>query len=442
MLKIDADGFCPECAVAVRRSLSDEIAGLRRKIADMEDLLTPQMRDAQKLREYCDSLIEQRASLDDSILKSRKQWQDLKTRVAEQEAQIVANDEILELEEFAVYRPRFAFSNSEEYKRALDDTRAKEKAMIKNGTAATGSTDWRVNGDLKQGRKMVNDMKKLCIRAFNNECDAAVAGVKFNNYDRQEMRIEKSYDQIAKLGTIMSVSISPAYKALKIKELQIALEYAEMKQQEKEELRELRARQREEAKLAKEIEEARKAAYKEQTHYQIALSKIEKQLANATEAERADLEARREEIASHLDTIETNLKDIDYREANQRAGYVYVISNIGSFGEGVYKIGMTRRLEPMERIYELSDASVPFNFDLHAMIFSDDAPRLEAALHRAFDDRKVNAVNHRREFFRVPLAEIKDVIRQNHDKTVEFVDVPDAEQYRETLKLQAAANHH
>lgn len=120
-----------------------------------------------------------------------------------------------------------------------------------------------------------------------------------------------------------------------------------------------------------------------------------------------------------------------------RAGYVYVISNIGAFGENIYKIGMTRRLDPQDRIDELGDASVPFNFDVHAMIFSDDAPALEAALHRAFEDRKLNMVNQRREFFNVTLDEIKEVIRQNFDKTVEFVDVPNAEQYRVSQKLRA-----
>ena len=130
------------------------------------------------------------------------------------------------------------------------------------------------------------------------------------------------------------------------------------------------------------------------------------------------------------------IKDLDYREANQRAGYVYVISNIGAFGENIYKIGMTRRLNPQDRVDELGDASVPFNFDVHAMIFSDDAPALENALHKAFENRKVNMVNHRREFFNVTLDEIKDVIRQNYDKTVEFVDIPDAEQYRESRKMR------
>lgn len=139
---------------------------------------------------------------------------------------------------------------------------------------------------------------------------------------------------------------------------------------------------------------------------------------------------KKNEIESHLKEIESSLQAIDYREANIKAGYVYVISNIGAFGENVYKIGMTRRLNPMERIDELGDASVPFNFDVHAMIFSDDAPKLEAALHKAFENRKLNMINTRREFFRVSLNEIKQVISENYDKTVEYIEKADAEQYR------------
>ena len=140
-------------------------------------------------------------------------------------------------------------------------------------------------------------------------------------------------------------------------------------------------------------------------------------------------------MEAQLGKIDKAMKDLDYREANQRAGYVYVISNIGAFGEDVYKIGMTRRLNPQERVDELGDASVPFNFDVHAMIFSDDAPALENALHKAFENKKVNMVNQRREFFHVTLDEIKKVINDNFDKTVEFKDVPDAEQYRITQTM-------
>lgn len=234
----------------------------------------------------------------------------------------------------------------------------------------------------------------------------------------------------------MDISITPSYLDLKIKELRLAFEYQQKKHEEKEAQRAARAELREAAKLQKEIEAQRKKIEKEQTHYQTAYEKLMKQLHDSPS--NTDLLAKKEELEQQLQEIDKAIKDIDYREANQRAGYVYIISNIGAFGENIYKIGMTRRLDPQDRIDELGDASVPFNFDVHAMIFSDDAPALEAALHKAFEDRKLNMVNTRREFFNVTLDEIKDVVKKNFDKTVEFIDIPDAEQYRISQKMKKA----
>ena len=308
--------------------------------------------------------------------------------------------------------------------------------MIKDGSAVSGSADWQVNGSAVRGRKMIKDMQKLLLRAFNSECDEIINKVKYNNYDSSVKKMERSFNTIAKLGVTMAISITSDYYDLKIQELQLALEYQTQKQHEKEEKAELRAQQREEARLQKELKEQRKNIDKERKHYEQALSNINHQISTASDDNIEDLNQKKEEIIQSLSEIDTKIKDIDYREANQKAGYVYVISNIGSFGEGIYKIGMTRRLNPQDRVDELGDASVPFKFDVHAMIFSEDAPALEAALHRAFEDRKLNLVNQRREFFRVSLDEIKDVVKNNFDKTVEFVDVPDADQYRISLKLR------
>lgn len=354
---------------------------------------------------------------------------------AQKECLIETNEQVL-LQEFGLYDPVYDFANSDQYKDRLSDVRTKQKALIKSGDAATGSVNWTVNGSKAQGKKMVTDMQKLLVRAFNSECDEAVSKVKFNTIDAAMKRIQTSRDAISKLGSIMDVSITNAYYRAKVEELQLAYEYQIKKQEEKEEQKRIREELREQAKLQKEIEEARKEIEKEKKHYSNALSKLEQQIAKADEPERVALDQKRAEIMDQLGKLDTAMKDVDYRAANHKAGYVYIISNIGAFGEGVYKIGMTRRLDPMERIDELGDASVPFNFDVHAMIFADDAPGLEAALHRAFEDRKVNMINTRREFFRVPLEEIEAVVKANFDKTVEFVRVPEAEQYRQTLAMQ------
>lgn len=217
----------------------------------------------------------------------------------------------------------------------------------------------------------------------------------------------------------------------------MAYEYRQRKKQEQEEQRELREQQREEARVAKEIEARRIEFEKEQAHYENALKKLNEQLeVEESEVRKEFLLEKKQELDERLLDVDKALQDLDYREANHRAGYVYIISNIGAFGENIYKIGMTRRLEPEERIAELSGASVPFRFDIHAMIFSNDAPKLEAALHNAFADRKMNLVNGRKEFFMVTLEEIKKVVQENHDKTVEFLNVAEAQQYRESEMMR------
>ncbi|EPS49122.1 phage protein [Clostridium botulinum CFSAN002367] len=193
---------------------------------------------------------------------------------------------------------------------------------------------------------------------------------------------------------------------------------------------------REEAKVLKEIEIAKKKIEKEETHFTNALADVKNKLKNANDTEKENLLKKLEELENKIKEIEENKKDILNREQNTRAGYVYIISNIGSFGENVYKIGMTRRLNPIERISELSSASVPFSFDVHAMIFSEDAPTLENSLHKIFEKYSVNKINLRKEFFRLPLDKIEHEVKKNHNAVVKFTKLAKAEEYRQTLKLE------
>ena len=342
------------------------------------------------------------------------------------------------IEDFGLYTPTYDFANSSLYADALKSVRQKQKEEIKKFNEGLKATTWTVNGKKSEGQKLVTRIGKLIMIAYNGECDELIRKIKVTNANRNIEAIRKSADNINSLGSVLGIAIPARYVALKINEARLAVEFAEAKEAEKEAIREARERQREEAKLAKEIEEARRKLEKERSQYQTAYTDVLSRLVDCRdETERTALQEKADELKAHLADVDKAVEDVDYRAANQRAGYVYIISNVGSFGEGVYKIGMTRRLEPMERIAELSDASVPFAFDVHALIFSDDAPALEAALHRAFEERKVNLVNQRREFFRVSLDEIKAEVRRNHDKTVEFTDEADAEQYRVSEKLRA-----
>lgn len=423
-----------------------QIAALQEENGRLKELMTPEMQDAialqkriQELESVLSSKSQEIDGLDATIQLKKQSVDSLDSTIVSKHNEIVTLDDELLVQECGLYEPIYSFANALGYKEKLTAIRAKQKELVKSKKAVTGNPNWTVNGSKAQGKKMITDIQKLLLRAFNGECDELVGKVKYSNLAASINKINKSAETISKLGVTMGISLTTPYLNLKIQELQLAYEYQVKKQMEKEEIREARARAREEAKLQREIAEQRKKAEKEENHYERALSDLKKQLLNSPED--PDLLEKKKQLEETLAKIEKSLADLDYREANQRAGYVYIISNIGAFGENVYKIGMTRRLDPQDRVDELGDASVPFKFDVHAMIFSDDAPALETALHRAFEDKKVNMVNTRREFFNVTLDEIKQVVKNNFDKTVEFVDVADAEQYRISQKMRAQLQH-
>ena len=416
---------------------SHDIDRLTTELEALKDQLDPEQQQIYDLNQQIQQLTSTRDSMSQTVQSLQNTILSLQNESSRLNELIVQQNETILLQSFGLYEPCFAFATSEEYRCRLNDIRSQQKQMIKSGTAVSGNLNWSINGSVSYGRKMVQDMQKLLLRAFNSECDDIVEHVKYNNYDQSVKRVKASYESISKLGSHMSIVVSYPYFQLKLAEISLALEYQIKKQEEKEELKKAREELREQARAQKELEEARSNITKEQKHYQKAYLNIVQQLKENPGDEQAQyLSEKKTEMEAKLRELDAALKDVDYRAANQKAGYVYIISNIGAFGENVYKIGMTRRLDPTDRVDELGDASVPFNFDIHAMIFSDDAPALEAALHNAFKDRKLNMVNTRREFFAVTLDEIEAVVRSNYDKAVEFVKVPEAEQYRQSLKLR------
>jgi hypothetical protein len=393
-------------------------------------------RDAVTVKNKIAEFQETRNNLENSCNEARSIIELLQAEIKQKQNEILVLDETITLESFALYKPKFKFLTSEEYKQKLNTIRDKQKELIKDNIAVTANEGWTVNGSASEGKKMVNDMKKLLLRSFNNECDYCVDNVKFNNIEANEKRIEKSYEQCNKLGRIMNAQIVSSYKKLKYDELYLAYEYQKKKEEEKEEAKRAREELREQQKLEREIKEAREKIAKEKKHFTAAIKEFEEKLKNAADQkERELIEKNLNEAMGQLAELDKEEKVVDYREQNAKAGYVYVISNIGAFGEGVYKIGMTRRLEPMDRVDELGDASVPFSFDVHAMIFSDNAPTLEAKLHEHFYDSRINKINDRKEFFRADINEIEKVIRENYNKIVDVVKEASAEQYRESLRL-------
>lgn len=366
--------------------------------------------------------------LNDKFINAKSIFKEL-----EKDIKIYKND--IEFIELGIYEPIFDLETSEEYKEKITDVVNKQKQLIKEGNACVCNTEWVVGNSRKQGEIMTRRYINLTLRAFNGECDSLISKVRWNNVKRFEERIKKAFNAINKLGKSNNTFLTDKYLKLKLDELHLVYELAHKKYQEKEEAREIRAQQREEERAQREFEKARKDAEIEEKRYQKALEKAKKDL-GLVSGEKLD------ELNSQIAQLEQNLKEAN--EAKERAisraqetksGHVYIISNLGSFGENVYKIGMTRRLEPMDRVKELGDASVPFTFDLHAMIFSENAPELENLLHKEFDDRRINKVNYRKEYFNVTLDEIEQVIKDKYEKEVDFIKVSEAQQFRETQSI-------
>jgi hypothetical protein len=345
----------------------------------------------------------------------------------------------LDLIEFGIYEPVYDFEKSEDYRAEQNRIIEEQKSMIQLETAAICSTNWTIDGSLAKGKASTKKFVKLILRAFNGECNAQIGKVKWNNVNQMKERIHKSYETLNKLGEGSAVRISYEYLELKIKEITLEYEYQVKRQEEKEEMRAIQEELREEEKARREFEQIQRQAEKEEETYQKALLKARKEVEKAT----GELQ---EELNSKILILEQEL--LLAQEKKERAmsmaqqtkrGHVYIISNIGSFGENVYKIGMTRRLEPIDRIRELGDASVPFLFDVHAMIYSDEARTLENELHKAFANKKVNMLNYRKEFFNVSLEEIEKKIDELGFEA-EFTILPEAMQYRETLALLEKMN--
>ncbi|WP_299766492.1 DUF4041 domain-containing protein [uncultured Dokdonia sp.] len=366
--------------------------------------------------------------LNDKFINAKSIFKEL-----EKDIKIYKND--LEFIELGIYEPIFDLETSEEYKEKITDVVNKQKQLIKGGNACVCNTEWVVGNSRKQGEIMTRRYINLTLRAFNGECDSLISKVRWNNVKRFEERIKKAFNAINKLGKSNNTFLTDKYLKLKLDELHLVYELAHKKYQEKEEAREIRTQQREEERAQREFEKARKDAEMEEKRYQKALEKAKKDLGLVSGEKLSELN-------SQISQLEQNLKEA--HEAKERAisraqetksGHVYIISNLGSFGENVYKIGMTRRLEPMDRVKELGDASVPFTFDLHAMIFSENAPELENLLHKEFDDRRINKVNYRKEYFNVTLDEIEQVIKNKYEKEIDFIKVSEAQQFRETQSI-------
>jgi hypothetical protein len=351
------------------------------------------------------------------------------------------NTEVRQLEEnledisYGLYKPHYTFDTPEDFKRELNRIHDRQKDLIRSGKAASFSVAWMVGGSEREGAKMQKQYTKLLLRAFNGECDAAVSKVTWNNVAKMEDRITKAFEAINDLGGVMKVSISTQYRDLMLSELRLEHESEEKKRAIIEEQRRIREQMREEERAQREAEKAQAEAEAEESRFEKALEKARVEQAKSHGEEHQRLTNKILELERQVTEAHSKSQRAKSLAELTRAGYVYIISNIGSFGESVYKIGMTRRLDPMDRVKELGDASVPFPFDVHAMVYSEDAPHLENALHQRFADQSVNLINMRKEFFKVSLDEVERFAIERGLK-MSFAKIAEAREYRESIQIR------
>lgn len=321
---------------------------------------------------------------------------------------------------------------SDEVKNQLALLKTREDEVVKSGEALIVSNE-------TASRKIIESQKKQILRCFNAESASIIGGITVNNIDTVRTKLQRSYDALNKIFSVDGVKISEDFLSMKFEEMSLVYAYMVKVEEEKEQKKAIREQMVEEEKVRREIEREKQKIEKEENQFTNEVKKLMGYMQKAKDDVEKQLYIDKiQELEEKLKALASDKENVLQREQNTRAGFVYIISNIGSFGESVYKIGMTRRLDPMDRISELSSASVPFPFDVHALIFSEDAPALETLLHHHFQQNQVNKVNSRKEFFRVDLEKIKQLVLENHNSTVKFVDIPEALEYRETLKIEEA----
>lgn len=326
---------------------------------------------------------------------------------------------------------------SEEYKDKLALLRLEYKEFIKSETAVVVTDHTTYIGEKK---KRLNDNIRQILRCFNSESAYIVSTVTATNIEKMRAALSKAFETINNIFATDGLALSRQVLELRLKELNLIYSYQKKKEEEQEEQKAIRAQMLEEEKVRREIEREKAKVAKEESQFKNEVDKLMKYLSTANDDIQKQLYVDKiKELEEKIKLLEKDKENIMQREQNTRAGFVYIISNIGSFGENVYKIGMTRRLEPMDRVRELGDASVPFEFDVHAMIFSDDAPALETILHNTFRENQVNLVNPRKEFYNVSLEDIEKVVKENYNATVTFTHVAEAAQYRESVRLRQAS---
>ncbi|MGW1741232.1 DUF4041 domain-containing protein [Nocardia sp. NPDC001965] len=363
----------------------------------------------------------------------------LEAEVAEQQAvrdellaQVVDLREEHILQEIGIYEFRHPLSDSVAYRDALKRLQGEIKAQARRDAGAIEALKaWVVEGSVADGRKMVREYSKLMLRAYNAETENIVRGLKPYKLPKELDRLDRLAETLNRFGATMQLRVSPEYHALRRRELELTADHLEMLARQKDYERDERERRR-------EAERARQEYAREQARLERQQEKEHATLTGLEADGKGDTESA-DQLRASLAEREQALSIIRNRANDTRGGYLYVLSNVGAFGDGVVQIGVTRRFDPESRIQDLSNSSVPFRYDRHVMFFDPDAAGIEAELHRRFEHRRVNKVNRRREFFRATAAEVNEQLRELTDTYYEFTEHPEAVQYHQSRNTDSAA---
>lgn len=365
----------------------------------------------------------------------QKNLSDLEDQLAELKSELSLYTDMKSYVDYGFYPlPAYGEATSKEYNQKLKAIREKQKIMLREATAYTYPDYIEITGDTTYDKRLLKNQGYLLILAFNSESDYLINKINSSNYESVLTRIEKLAEKLEKRLISLEIGLSLDYVELKMQECTVYYQYKYQKMSEAEEQRDINAQMREEEAADREIQQALKEAKRDEQMVREAMNKVRKELSYASAEQKQQYELQLQELNERLVEAESR-KERSLSMAQQtRRGHVYIISNVGSFGEDIYKIGMTRRLEPLDRVKELSSASVPFVFDVHAMIYSEDAPALEKELHSYFDLASVNKVNSRKEFFEVTLQEIRDYV-EDAGLEAHWTMAADAAEYRQSLSI-------
>ena len=405
----------------VRKELENQLKTVEGELSEIKLRFAPVV----ELDEEVARITNDRKNIENDIVNVRKLYREKKTIYDQLANQVAIFDEQISFAEFGVYEPHFDFGDSERYKSEIKVVRSLQKELVKAKEAVIVGTQFVVEGSVSKGKTMSNRAVRLALRAFNAETDAAIANARWNNAEAMLKRIDNARTQIDKANASLDIEISERYLEAKLEELRLTHEYREQIKIEREKRSEEARLKREELRLEREADQARR----EEEKYEALLAKARADAGVMTAEEHA---AKIAELERQLSEAHEKTERAQAMAERTKSGFVYIISNIGSFGEDVIKIGLTRRLDPADRVRELGDASVPFLFDTHAMIYSDEAPALESALHTEFDSRRINAANMRKEFFRASLDEVEEAVQRLAPDAEFHMDV-EAQEFRETM---------